>query len=262
MDGRQILDGIDNDRLAHLLEVGQIGIWELDIAAQSTWRNSRHDEIFGYEQTLPDWGYDTFLNHVVSIDRDAVREEYLAAIHDRREWSFECRILRKDGAERWISVLGKPVLAEDGSIKAFVGHVIDITHTKRNEEHLRLVTNELNHRVRNVLSLTKAMVGLSAKTATNISTFAKAVEGRVAALGRAHDLLAQHGTKPIKLLSIIDNELSAVDGFKSRMQVSGEETLAVKHHVTHSRCFALRRIVRFFFERHGAGYRPAYDRGA
>ncbi len=59
MDGRQILDGIDNDRLAHLLEVGQIGIWELDIAAQrsgeiaATTRSSVMSKLFRIGATTP-----------------------------------------------------------------------------------------------------------------------------------------------------------------------------------------------------------------
>ena len=48
------------DHLRLILEAGQIGIWELDIASGVAVRNRRHDAIFGYDQPLDEWTFDMF----------------------------------------------------------------------------------------------------------------------------------------------------------------------------------------------------------
>ncbi|MEE4199440.1 HWE histidine kinase domain-containing protein [Erythrobacter sp.] len=222
------LTGTGKDHLALVLAVGDIGIWELDTNSKAAWRNARHDEIFGYATPLESWTYEQFLEHVLPEDRAAVNEKYGEALREERDWSFECRIIRADGVQRWINANGKPIRDAGGSVSTLIGHVIDITHTKRNEEHLRLVTNELNHRVRNMLAVMKAMIGLSAKTAQDVPSFARAVEGRVAALGRAHDLLANHGSDTIALRKVILNETEAFVCLGNRLSVTGADKLVLR----------------------------------
>lgn len=231
MDKVHHLAGTGEDHLALVLAVGNVGIWELNTATESAWRNPRHDQIFGYPEPLEEWNYDMFLEHVVPEDREEVDAKYGEALKEGRDWSFECRINRADGAERWIAAHGKPLFREDGTIYALIGHVIDITDSKRNEEHLLLLTNELNHRVRNMLAMTKAMVNLSAAHAESVPDLAKAVQGRIAALARAHDLLFQEGRGSIAIKSVIETELRAFAGLDSGITLSGDTNtvLASEH---------------------------------
>lgn len=225
------LAGTGEDHLALVMAVGNLGVWELDTRTQSAWRNKRHDEIFGYPELLAEWSYDRFMEHVVPADRDAVADEYATALRDGQDWSFECRINRADGEERWIAVHGRSLSGDDGTVHTLIGHVVDITDSKRAEEHLQLLTNELNHRVRNMLAMTKAMINLSANNARDVPSFARAVQGRVAALARAHDLLSQQGQALISAGSVIETELRAFAGLQSRIALEGERdaVLASEH---------------------------------
>ena len=211
------LAGTGGDHLKLVLAVGNIGIWELDPDSGQAWRNLRHDEIFGYNELLPEWTYEQFLSHVLPEERDEVHQLYGSALANEEDWSFECRILRADGEERWINANGKPLRDDNGRVSKLIGHVIDITHTKRNEAHLQLVKNELNHRVRNMLAMTKAMISLSAKSATDVPTFASSLEGRVSALARTHDILANSANEPISIRKLFQIELGAFAGLEDRV---------------------------------------------
>src|ERR1700750_3009531 len=55
----------------------------------------------------------------------------------------------------------------------------------------KLILGELHHRIKNTLATVSAIASQSFRTATSIEHGQKAMEGRLLALGRAHDLLMQ-----------------------------------------------------------------------
>ncbi|MDM9628450.1 HWE histidine kinase domain-containing protein [Rhizobium sp. S152] len=57
------------------------------------------------------------------------------------------------------------------------------------EEVRLLLLRELNHRVKNIFALMDSLLHMSAKQATNVDDYARAVRGRLSALGRAHELV-------------------------------------------------------------------------
>lgn len=219
------ISGTGTDHLKLVLAIGDIGVWELDTVTGEAWRNRRHDEIFGYSELLAEWSYDRFLDHVVEDDRTAVDELYGGALRNGENWQFECRISRADGQERWISAHGCPLKDESGKTVKLIGHVIDITHTKQREEQLRLVTSELDHRVRNILAVTKAMVALSARTATDVESFAQALEGRLSALSRTHDQLVRHGGRSLLAADIVEAELAAFEKSAMNVEISDADRI-------------------------------------
>lgn len=155
-------------------------------------------------------------------DRARVDCPQKGAIADKREWSFECQIRTAQGDIRWIKAAGRPLLDDDDNVVRLIGHVIDVSDLKRNEARLRLITDELNHRVRNMLALIKSMVRLSARGASDLSTFARALEGRVAALARSHRLLAGNHSALLKPSAILQTELSAISGIEGQVSIAVE----------------------------------------
>ncbi len=208
------------DHLRLVLESSQIGIWELEIRSGLAVRNDTHDRIFGYDQPLATWSYERFLDHVVDADRARVDHLQRSAIEGSREWSFECQIRTAPGDLRWIRAAGRPLKDSEGRVIKLIGHVIDITESKQGEARLRLITAELNHRVRNMLAMIKSMVRMSARGASDIPTFARSLEGRVGALARTHQLLVDDSSALMKPSAILDTELAAFSGLATQVDIA------------------------------------------
>jgi PAS domain S-box-containing protein len=127
----------NEERLNHALEVGQLGSWSLNIKTGKAWRSLRHDQIFGYQELLPEWTYQMFLDHVLPEHVNTVDERFDETLRTGTEWSFQCRIRRADGALRWIWAQGRPRFGDQGDLIELVGLVQDITDRKQAEEALK-----------------------------------------------------------------------------------------------------------------------------
>ena len=219
--------GTASEHLRMAVAVGHIGIWELDTVTGEAWRNAQHDALFGYEELRDSWTYDDFLNHVVEEDREDVDTAHRAALKSKSEWSFECRIRRTDGMIRWISAHGRPLPGEDGRNERMIGHVIDISETKRSEEHLRLVTAELNHRLQNIIGTISGLIGLSAREAGDPSEIAKVLQGRLAALGRSHNLTFRDRSESVAIVEALETERGALPGLADQVVIDVDPKLHI-----------------------------------
>ncbi|MDY9927713.1 PAS domain S-box protein [Methanosarcina sp.] len=131
------------ERLCFALETSHTGAWDLDLVDHTAYRSLEHDRIFGYEQLLPQWTYEMFLDHVLPEDRSMVDAKFRKATTTRSDWSFECRILRVDGVIRWIWAAGRHRVDATGSLRRMAGIVQDITERKRLEEQTRQRAEEV-----------------------------------------------------------------------------------------------------------------------
>ncbi|MEZ5738990.1 MAG: PAS domain S-box protein [Burkholderiaceae bacterium] len=126
-------------RLAYALDAGGLGEWSLDLRSGEAERSRRHDEIFGYVDSPPDWNYNIFLRHVYPDDRTRVHQALRQSMATGNEWAFDVRILRRDGVLRWIWACGRVTLVEHGQPVRLSGVVQDITRRKRYEQGNRLL---------------------------------------------------------------------------------------------------------------------------
>lgn len=120
---------------------------------------------------------------------------------------IEFRHVLDDETPVWTRVAAVPLRNEQGTITGAVTVVSDITAAKAAEDRQALLMQELNHRARNVLSVVKAALRLTPKA--DVASYARAVEGRVDALARAHALLVAGHWTGAALRPIIEAELAA-----------------------------------------------------
>ncbi len=90
-----------------------------------------------------------------------------------------------------------------------------------------LLIAELNHRVRNILSLIRGLIRQSKPDeGASIEDFVKTVDQRVHALARAHNQITQDHWGPAPLSALIDAEAAAyLTGMRDRVLTSGEPVL-------------------------------------
>jgi PAS domain S-box-containing protein len=89
----------------------------------------------------------------------------------------------------------------------FTGVLRDITERHAAEERQNLLAREVDHRAKNALTVVQSVLRLT--PVNDPKSFAAAVEARVAALARAHSLLAQEGWMAADLRTVAERELAA-----------------------------------------------------
>jgi len=92
------------------------------------------------------------------------------------------------------------------------------------KEKQSLLIAELNHRVRNILTLIKSLVEQSGDGAQTVTDFTKTVSGRIHALAAAHDLITREAWGPTSLLELISVEIQGfTDDVGARFNVTGPD---------------------------------------
>lgn len=95
---------------------------------------------------------------------------------------------RKDGSLVEISLTVSPVKNAEGKVVGASKIARDITERRRAQEQQHLLLREMDHRVKNLFTLSSSVVTLSARSAETPEELASAVRERLAALARAHAL--------------------------------------------------------------------------
>ncbi len=113
------------------------------------------------------------------------------------------------GRQRTFDLALEPRRDEEGRIAGLSGVAVDVTDRKRSEEQLRLLAAEIDHRAKNILAVVLSMIRQSAASADSVAAFLAAIDGRVAAMARAHSLLSQSRWQSVEVHRLLEEELAA-----------------------------------------------------
>lgn len=86
-----------------------------------------------------------------------------------------------------------------------------------------LIHAELHHRIKNMLATVGAITDQSLRTATSMAHARSAIDGRLAALARAHDLLTRSSWENATLDSTVRSAIEPFDQGEGRFVISGED---------------------------------------
>jgi len=98
----------------------------------------------------------------------------------------------------------------------------DVTDARRAEAHLRLLVDELNHRVKNTLAIVQGIVQQTFRGDRSPVDAREAFEGRLAALSEAHNLLTREHWGAVSMASIISDAVAPHAG-GARVDLSGPD---------------------------------------
>ena len=107
-------------------------------------------------------------------------------------YEIEYRLRHHSGEYRWTLGRALPVRHEDGRIIRWVGTCTEIHEHKLIAEQNSILSRELSHRIKNIFAVINGLIGISARHWPEAGAFARNLQGRIAALGRAHDYVRPH----------------------------------------------------------------------
>jgi PAS domain S-box-containing protein len=205
------------ERLRLAQEAAGLGLWERDVVTGAAIWSAEQFRLTGFDPAAGPPSRAEFQARILAEDRlFAIAPDCDAEGGFRRQFRIRHA---GDGGIRSILALGRVFRDAAGRPVRVIGVNLDITDRVRAEERQALLTRELDHRAKNTLAVVQAALRLTARD--DPQAFARAVEGRVAALTRAHTLLAEGGWTGAELRALLQGELEPFLAGPEQMRLDG-----------------------------------------
>ncbi|WP_375383592.1 HWE histidine kinase domain-containing protein [uncultured Sphingomonas sp.] len=148
-----------------------------------------------------------------------------AAFRGECEHEPEIHYRRKNGSEFWASVFVSPVCDDGGTVVQQFVSFVDLTRHRQESARCRMLIDELNHRVKNTLSTVQSIVTQALRRPAEPAAIREAIESRIMALSRSHDLLTSGNWEGAGLHDLVDTALhpfQVVAGRAERFTIIGD----------------------------------------
>ncbi len=135
--------GVANDRLKLAMQAGTAVVWESDIKRGRSLLFGDLQTIFGIPSEVSTAKWNELFPYVHPDDRQRLSQAITDASQNDQLFVQECRIVRPDGAVRWLDARGKFYHARHGSPERMIGVALDITERKEAEQALSGMAQKL-----------------------------------------------------------------------------------------------------------------------
>lgn len=170
--------------------------------------------IFANESFLHLTGYDRedvlgrSFDFLLAPGTDATLE---GEFESRGDSGTENAYCRKDGSEFWAATFISPVTDEAGAVVMHFASLVDTTRHRDECTRSRKLIDELNHRVKNTLSTVQSIVWQALRNPDPL-TLREAIESRLFALSRSHDLLTVEHWESARLVDVVETAMEPFRG--------------------------------------------------
>lgn len=156
--------------------------------------------------------------------KGAGRDLAIAAIEAARlgqSSHFETAADTLRGTPKYWSVSVSPILGREGRVDRVLSVSRDHTSLEAARAQQRLLNGELNHRLKNILTMVQSIASQTLRDADSLKDAAAAFSSRLASLGHAADILTATSWHAADLHDVIHAGLAAIDGKQDRISVDG-----------------------------------------
>ncbi len=212
------------------------GVWVTDAKGRLTHVSQAFLDLVGLTfEEARDFGWSSRL----AGDPEQTIAAWTRCIATGDEWEMEHEFLGQDGLVYCVLSIGRPVRDGDGKIMSWVGLNLDITRRREEEIRLRTISEELDHRVKNILATVSTVARMTARNAQTLDEYRESLEARLLALSRAHNVLAESRWTGMDLGVMLKRELSPyleglakvrVDGPPIYLHPSAAQAMALAFH--------------------------------
>lgn len=156
-------------------------------------------------------GFFELLDEVYSTGKAHVGRRVPLTMHSQPDQPFK---------QVFLDFVYAPISGEKGLTTGIFVEGVDVTDHIHNEDRLRLINEELQHRVKNTLTVVSAIATQTFRGSNNNGALA-AFQGRLGAFAKAHDALAvEDGTKA-SIQQVVNNALAPHRTDEGRFSISG-----------------------------------------
>lgn len=117
-----------------------------------------------------------------------------------------------------------PVRDVDGAVIGVLQYAQDVSAEITAERMRDVISQEYDHRVRNMMAKISAIARQTARYSAETSEFLSEFERRIGAMARTHELLLNGGWEELGLRALIDSELEAYAD-KGQTHVAGQDVI-------------------------------------
>lgn len=125
-------------------------------------------------------------------DQPRAWERWRHSLATGEPYEIEYRLRHRSGEYRWTLGRALPVRNPEGQIVRWIGTCTDIHDAKEQAARNEILSRELSHRIKNIFAVISGLVGMSAREEPGQKAFARRLQQRIAALGRAHEFVRPH----------------------------------------------------------------------
>jgi two-component sensor histidine kinase len=156
--------------------------------------------------------------------QDAGNTQAIAALAAARLGSPSHFIGQADmfkGNSRWWDVSVSPISGLDGKPARILSVSRDTTALMESQEQQRLLNGELGHRLKNLLTLIQSIAMQTFRQAKSLQSANANFAARLAALGKATDVLTATAWHKATLHEIVRAGITSIDGLLDRVSLNG-----------------------------------------
>lgn len=158
-----------------LVDQAPVKIWITDSQGYCTYLSKRWYNFTG-RTSEQDLGFGWVAN-VHPEDRQAAERIFMQANRTRTTFVMDYKLLRHDGQYRWVSDMGHPRFAEDGTFLGFIGTVVDIHERKITEMKLAETATNLERATETAEAASRAKSAFLTNMSHEIRTPLAAIVG-------------------------------------------------------------------------------------
>jgi len=195
-------------RLQSLIEGMPQLVWRAQDDGKWTWASRQWTEFTGQSEIdSRGWGW---LDPVHPDDRDMARRHWAEA-EDKGALRVDHRLYHAaENSYRWFQTRALPVRDDAGRVVEWLGTSTDVDDLRRLQQHQQVLVAELQHRVRNILTVIRSVFVRTADTNRDRDALVRHFRGRLDALARTHVVVTRRAEGTAALQDLVREQLLSI----------------------------------------------------